>query len=159
MTLALLLVLLTLPPADVCELLSADDISAVQSVALKERKSSVASAKGLRFAQCFYAAGDFTRSVSVTVISNDSPAEPDAARAFWQHTFDPQRNVGRKNAARPVSELGDAAFWTSDSRAGVLYVLVDDAVIRLSVGGVSDEVERLNRTTALAAAAVKRLSR
>lgn len=146
-------------PVDVCELLTADDINAVQHVAVKERKSSADSARGLRFAQCFYAADDFVRSISVTVINDGSSAtNANAVQTFWQKTFNPQRNVGRKNAARAIADLGDAAFWTSDSRAGVLYVLAGDVVIRLSVGGVSDEAERLQRTTALARAVLRRLS-
>lgn len=146
------------PPAEVCELLTADDINAVQKVTLKERKPSAESAKGLRFAQCFYAAGDFARSISLTVISDQMPAaKPRALRAFWQETFNPQRNFGRKSAPRAIAALGDAAFWTSDARAGVLYVLAGDAVIRLSVGGVADEAERLARTTSLARTILRRL--
>lgn len=145
---------------DVCELLTADDIRTVQHVAVKERKPSADSAGGLRFAQCFYTADDFVRSISVTVI-NDEPSatNANAVHAFWQNTFNPQRHVGRKNGARAVADLGDAAFWTSDSRAGVLYVRAGDVVIRLSVGGVSDEADRLERTTALAGVIVKRLAR
>lgn len=148
---------------DVCALLGAEDIRAIQGVALKERKKSGESVRGLEFAQCFFAATDFSRSVSLTLISGKTR---DGARGYWQETFHkrPKNTAaapgsGRKKPPpRSIEGTGDEAFWTGDARAGVLYVLNGDAVLRISVGGVPDEDERLSRSTALLRVALKRLS-
>lgn len=143
----------------VCELLSPDDVNGVQHTSLKERKASQQRAKGLHFSQCFYATDDFIRSISLTVITGDaSSPKRSTARGYWDETFNPQRNFGRKNAPRAVEGLGRAAYWTSDGRAGVLYILMNDAILRLSVGGVTSQDERFARTKMLAEAIVNRLN-
>lgn len=150
----------------VCTLLGAEDIRAVQGVDLKERKESGERVRGLDFAQCFFAAKDFARSVSLTLISG---TQPDGARRYWQDTFHKtsQNAAGpaaapaagrKKTPPRAIEKAGDEAFWTGDAKAGVLYVLSGDAVLRISVGGVADEAERLRRSTALARVALKGLS-
>lgn len=63
----------------------------------------------------------------------------------------------KKDPPRPIPGAGDEAFWTGDARAGALYVLSADAVLRISVGGVSDEEERIRRSKVLARAALNRL--
>lgn len=142
----------------VCDLLQPEEIAAVQGVAVKERKASEQSVKGLQFAQCFYATDDFVRSISVTLITGDTPAtKASASRQYWEETFNPQRNFGRKNAPRAVTGFGEAAYWTGDGRAGVLYILINDAVVRVSLGGVASEEERLQRTRLLAQSILRRL--
>jgi hypothetical protein len=56
-----------------------------------------------------------------------------------------------------VPGAGEEAFWTGDPRTGSLYVLDGDVVLRVSVGGVADEAERLQRSLILAKAALERL--
>ncbi|HXG69278.1 MAG TPA: hypothetical protein VNJ04_01555 [Gemmatimonadaceae bacterium] len=150
---------------DVCTLLGAEDIRAVQGVALKDRRKSGENVRGLDFAQCFFAAADFTRSVSLTVISGDAK---DGARGYWQDTFHRRPPVppaaapagGRKKEPpRSIDGAGDEAFWTGDARAGALYVLSGDRVLRISVGGVTDPNERLRRSTTLAKVALEALPR
>jgi hypothetical protein len=148
-------------PADACALLSTDDVRSVQQTTVKECKSSVHTARGLRYEQCVFAAADFAHSVSLTVISGDA----DATRAFWTSTFRPQRTEAslvkatrKKELPRQITNLGDDAFWTGDTRTGALYVLTGDRVLRISVGGASEEPERLRRSRALADAALARLT-
>ena len=147
-------------PADACALLSADDVRSVQQTTLKESKPSVYTAHGLRYEQCVFAAADFAHSVSLSLISGDA----DGTRAFWSTTFHPQRTEAalaratrKKDLPRQITGLGDDAFWTGDTRTGALYVLTGDRVLRISVGGASDEAERLRRSRALAGAALGRL--
>jgi hypothetical protein len=146
------------PPArpDVCELLAPDEIRAVQDATLKERKPTDQRGKELHYAQCFFATTDFARSVSLTVITgNDGRA---ATVSYWKSTFHAaQEAAGKKEPPRPIPETGDQAFWTGDARAGALYVLSDQVVLRISVGGVNDEQERIRRSKALAHAALQRL--
>lgn len=141
----------------------------MQDATLERRKGSEAKAGALHFSQCFFATNDFARSVSLTVItaSGAGPAV-NAARNYWETTFHRQRKAaeaepsGREkgeedNSPRAVPGTGEEAFWTGDARAGSLYVLSGDVVLRISVGGVSDEEERVRRSRALAKAALSRL--
>ena len=144
----------------VCRLIADTEIQAVQQTALKELKSSDQQVKSLRYQQCVYAATDFAHSVSLTLISG----EGDGTRTFWRQTFRPERSEAalakvtrKKDLPRQIPNLGDDAFWTGDTRAGALYVLTGDQVLRISVGGVSEESERLNRSRTLAESALRRL--
>jgi hypothetical protein len=56
-----------------------------------------------------------------------------------------------------IAGLGDEAFWASNVRAGALYVLKGSSIIRISVGGIADQNVRLEKSKALAQAALKRL--
>jgi hypothetical protein len=146
------------PPAgarNVCDLLAAEEIRTVQNAALTERKTTEHTRSGLRFAQCVFATSDFVRSVSLSVITGNGER---GARGYWEDTFHTKhKEADSKNAPRPVSGVGDEAFWTGDARAGALYVLSGDVVLRVSVGGVTDEEERIRRSKALLQAALRRL--
>jgi hypothetical protein len=139
---------------EVCELLDAGDIEAVQGAKLADRKASAQQGKDLRFEHCYFATSDAARSTSLTLISGNRIT----AREFWNDTFRaPVARAGKKDPPRAISGTGGEAFWTGDARAGALYVLAGDAVLRISVGGVQDEEERIRRSKALALAALARL--
>jgi hypothetical protein len=136
---------------DACALLSADEIRAVQAATVKETKRTVDSSKGLYFAQCFFVTTDFPRSVNLTFIRENG-------KRYWAETFQrPQTSAGKKSRPRPIVGVGDEAFWAGDRRAGALYLLSGDRVLRISVGGVDDEEERIRRSRTLAQAALGRL--
>jgi hypothetical protein len=136
---------------DPCVLLDAAEIRAVQGTTVKETKRSSESSKGRHFAQCFFVTDDFARSVSLTLISGDG-------RRYWAETFQrPQTSSRKKDPPRTVAGFGDEAFWTGDGRAGALYLLSGDRVLRISVGGVDNEEERIRRSRTLALAALGRL--
>lgn len=138
---------------DVCDLLAAAELRAVQGVAVQGRKASAVSREGLRILHCVFAAVDPARSVSLTVIAGDARGRAAAVREYWGRTFRPRR----ENPARPLTGVGDEAFWTGDGRVGVLYVRSRGVVLRISVGGVRDEPERIRRSRAVARAALARL--
>jgi hypothetical protein len=150
---------------DVCELLAAEDITAVQQSPLTQKKGSEDRQNARTFAQCVFATSDFVRSVSLSVISGGGAS---GARSYWEETFRPRRPpapVSARRAAAPkkkdppraIPGTGDEAFWTGDSRSGALYVLDNDVVLRISVGGVTDEEERIRRSRMLVQAALRRL--
>ena len=159
-------------PTGACRLLTAEDIERVQSASLTSTKASQERGKAAEFEQCFFATGDFARSVSLTIIRGPGGTAA-ATRAYWDRTFAEERRrekprragsrpgkaePGEKEASpEPVSGLGHEAYWTGSAKAGALYVLADTAVVRISVGGVTDEHERLRRSKVLAEAALKRL--
>jgi hypothetical protein len=153
----------TAPQRTACGLLMASDIRRVQSAAVKEIKPSSEQRRGLHFGQCVYATTDFAHSVSLTVIT---AKEHGGVGRYWQETFRETEGRREKNTsrdeegeqeARRLAILGREALWTGDSRAGALYVLAPDAVLRISVGGVAHEEERIRRSRQLASAALRRL--
>jgi hypothetical protein len=145
------------PAANACALLTAEEIRAVQQASVKETKPSEHRSQDLRFAQCVYATTDFVHSVSLSVITGTGEQ---GARGYWDRTFHPRTpKASRKKPPRAVPGEWDEAFWSAEARAGALYVLSNDVVLRVSVGGVADEDERLRRTKSLVEAALRRLQR
>ena len=152
-------------PPDPCRLLAAEDIQTVQGSVLKDRKGSSERVTSLEYRQCFFTAADFVRSVSLTVITASESAPAGATRAYWEKTFRPAPKAAptsgriprKKDPPRPIEGLGGESFWTGDPRTGALYVMDGDVVLRISIGGVADEDERLRRSVALARTALRRL--
>ena len=149
--------------ADPCAVLTAAEIQRIQSAIVTETKASSQSRNGLHFLQCVYATSDFAHSVSVTLISG---AKRSGVRSYWKETFEKNEPREEKKASREPEEeaarkifgVGDEAFWTGDSRAGALYVLRGGQMLRISVGGVTDEKERIRRSQTLATTALGRVN-
>ena len=149
---------------DACALLADADIRAALGVAVKARRPGTAQARGLALSQCYLDTGT-PRSVSVAVAG--PPASGGAAitpRAFWRDQFHRGEDTSRGGdererdaEARSIQGLGDEAFWSGTRVAGALYVLRGDAFIRISVGGIGAEAERIEKSRQLAAAALARL--
>jgi hypothetical protein len=165
---------------DACVLITKEEAQAIQGSPITETKSSAQSSGGLRVAQCFYSATDFSRSISLAVTQTD-PAAPikRTAREFWNDTFSRYRTEetespkeelkekketgqGREEEERStppkkVDGIGEEAFWTANRFGGALYVLKKDVFIRISVGG-SDEADiKRKNSVALAQKALDRL--
>ena len=113
---------------------------------------------GLHAAQCVFTASEFAKSISLTVMTGDG-------RTYWDATFHKpveapaaaSARPKKKSPARPIAGAGEEAFWTGDDRAGSLYVLARGTILRISVGGVTDEGERIRRSLVLAGYALQRL--
>jgi hypothetical protein len=160
---------------DACVLLSKAEVAAVQREAVIETKSSRRSGSGLTYAQCFYTAATFDKSVSLEVTSSDPGRESDTrSRERWREIFHRRRRdkgASAREDGRPrdqeqgevegiprrLSGLGDEAFWVANARVGALYVLRKDTYFRLSVGGWSDHKVRLQKTKSLARKVIARL--
>ena len=169
------------PPAakkpDACALLTDGDIRAVLGVTVKERQPGTQQARGLLLSQCYLGTGT-PRSVSIAVAGNTkSGGKTITPRAFWRDQFhgrdehaggrkgDTRAAAGKgetgepegEREARPIGGVGDEAFWSGTRVAGALYVLRGNTFIRVSVGGISDEQERIETSRRLAVAALARL--
>jgi hypothetical protein len=167
------------PPAakkpDACMLLADADVHAVLGVTVKERQPGTQQARGLLLSQCYLGTGT-PRSVSIALAGNTrSGGKTLTPRAFWRDQFhgrDEQtsaRKGGKPEAARkgetreqgetarPIGGVGDEAFWSGTRVAGALYVLRGNTFIRVSVGGISDEKERIEKSRQLAVTALARL--
>ena len=70
---------------------------------------------------------------------------------------DEDEDAARK--PRAISALGEEAYWVGSLLSGALYVLQGDLFLRISVGGVPKESERIAKSKSLAAAILPRLHR
>lgn len=147
---------------DPCSLLTNAEIQAVQGHAPAQKVASEQPSGAFRFTQCFYRTREYTNSVSVAVgvpLATDSKRS--GPRQYWQQQFHPQVKAtpGRKKKEppKPIAGLGEEAFWVGDPLSGALYVLKGEVFLRVSVGGMPDETEKIKRAKALASHALKRL--
>jgi hypothetical protein len=165
-------------------LITKEEVAAIQGAVVKETKSSERAGRGLRISQCFYLTAEFSKSVSLTVTKADSVgAEKRNAREYWVETFgyaktegEPKRakeekresvneekespRAERERESRPprkIDGIGDEAYWTRSRVGGVLYVLKNDAVIRVSLGGSDGEETMISKSKELAEKALPRL--
>jgi len=158
-------------------LLADADVRAVLGVTVKERQPGAQQAHGLLLSQCYLGTGT-PRSVSIAVAGNTrSGSKTLTPRAFWRDQFhgrdehaserkgekrESARNGEKREQegeteARPIRRVGDEAFWSGTRVAGALYVLRGNTFIRVSVGGISDEKERIEKSRQLALIALTRL--
>ena len=165
---------------DACQLITNQEVQAIQGSPIKDSKSSEQSDGSFRIAQCFYSAETFNKSVSLAVTQSD-PGSPKARnpKDFWKDTFgryeggvkeeegdeEKKKSLGKEReeeeekAAPPkkIDGLGEAAYWSANRVGGALYVLKNDVFIRVSVGGPDTEEAKINRCKALAEKALSRL--
>ena len=160
---------------DVCRLITSEEIGAIQGSPIKEPKGSTRSENGLRVAQCFYTAAEFSKSVNLAVIQKD----PDnsarrSPKEFWEEKFgrfsgdeeardksgqESEREEEREKMIPPkqIDGIGDQAYWVSNRFGGTLYVLKGDAFISIGLGGTDDEETKLKKSKVLAQKALQRL--
>jgi hypothetical protein len=166
---------------EVCALLTSAEIEAVQGEAVQETKPSVQPSSNFLMSQCFFRTASFNKSVSLVLFTPD-PAKPSGPgpREYWQEQFHAREPaVKEKDEAaagqakapkkteeeserelrkpRPIAGLGEEAYWAGNRITGALYVLHGDAFLRISVGGIREESARIEKSKALARAALKRL--
>ncbi len=164
---------------DACALLMSAELQATIGELLEEARPSGQPAGRIRTSQCFFRTSTLAKSVSLTVATPDRSSSS-ALREFWRNQFHsarqneeeelPAAERGKTQAAasqakrqnddrkpRAIEGLGDEAFWVGSSISGALYVLQDNAFLRVSVGGIPDESSRLARSKRVASAALARL--
>lgn len=167
---------------DACQLLTSDEIQAVQESAIKENKSSEQSNGRIRTSQCYFSAEQTNRSVSLTVTQADTGADRQAARKYWEETFGrfEKENDERESEAekakkeslkaqkreeeeeegappKKIEGIGEEAFWSGTRVGGALYVLKKDVSIRISLGGPDTEEAKIGKSKKLAQKALDRL--
>jgi hypothetical protein len=164
---------------EVCSLLTSAEIEAVLGEAAKQTKSSTQPGRGLLMSQCFFGMAGSAKSVSLA-LATANPADKSklTPRVFWRKQFHPGDQQEEKkeksrtgktgdrseaereeklHEARPIAGLGEEAYWVGNPILGALYVLQGDKFLRISVGGIRQEPERIEKSKALAQAALKRL--
>jgi len=159
-----------------CALLTPAEIEAIQGERVEETKLTVRPSGGLFAAQCLFRTPTFSKSVSLSLTASDRlhPAAP-TARQLWQKQFhssavesneDPAagKNVkklelereGESRKPRPIRGLGEEAYWVASPVASALYVLKGEMFLRISVGSAGQESARMEKSKALARAALRR---
>ncbi|HEX8131327.1 MAG TPA: hypothetical protein VF527_19665 [Pyrinomonadaceae bacterium] len=154
---------------DVCALLTSDDIKAVQGEAVRESKPGQRAGTDFAVSSCFYTTQTFTKSVSLEVTQKGASSR--SVRDFWKANFAAaldkrnQKNERRKKQgkpqagepARPVSGIGDEAYWISTNANSTLYAFKNDTLVRISIGGTDTEEARMKKIKTLAEKALARL--
>jgi len=158
-------------PIDPCKLLTGEDIKSVQGDTLEETEPGTEpSVHGLEQALCLYRTSTPVKSVSIAVASGARKQ----LREYWRKQFhrgaerqeEAQPDAGKNKSGREdheestpriVNGVGEEAYWVGNRMIGVLYVLRGNTFLRVSVGGVRDEAARMEKSVALARAALKRL--
>jgi hypothetical protein len=145
------------PKLDACALLTSQEIEAVQREAVKETKLTGQNSGGFNVSQCFFTLPTFTNSISLMVAHKGEGTDAREPRDFWSSTFhDTTKKKKDAGPAQKISGLGDEAFWMGNQVAGAIYVLKDDAYLRLSIGGPANEASK-KRLRTLAQKAIARL--
>lgn len=141
-----------------CELLSRDDVQSVQGAAFAETKQTQAQFDGVVTSQCFYRLPLFVESISVDVLRPQSSET--TAEELWEKITGKRvakMTAKGRNAGQSLDGLGTAAIWAGNKSAGALYVLKDDAILRISVGGGGTEEEKIAKTRKLAEKALAKM--
>jgi hypothetical protein len=169
--------------SDACSLITKSEIETVQGEPVKETKGSNHASGSFAVSRCFYSLASFNKSVSLEVTRASADKAGQAGpKEFWNNTFhkkeekkereeEEERERAEKKGKgereeeeeegggepRPVPGVGDEAFWSGNQKAGALYVLKNNAFIRISIGGAGDESAKIDKSKALAQKAIGRL--
>src|SRR6266404_5447493 len=157
---------------EACSLITNNEAQEIQGSPIKDAKGSDQSDGSFRIAQCFYTAETFNKSISLAVTqSNPDSASARNPKDFWKETFgryggeakeekgdeekkeslrEQEEERERSVPPKKVEGVGDAAYWTANRMGGALYILKNDVIIRVSVGGPDKEEAMICRCKALA---------
>ena len=157
---------------DPCSLLTRREIQAVQGDRVTAARASEPQRNQFAVSQCFYTLATSSRSISLEV-TRRRPGETEGPRSQWRRMFaralrkdegreetaESETEAGREVARpRPISGVGDEAFWDGSPIGGALYVLRDETCLRVSVGGPDSAQVKLEKSKRLARSALRRLS-
>ncbi len=161
---------------DVCALLTSAEVEAVQGESVLETKKSPQLNGSFVMSQCVFKTVTPAKSVSVALaLPGPNKASGPTPRQLWQQQFDPSRphgedstlgkrlkkkeDEGEKEASEPqlITGLGDQAYWMGNPVAGALYVLRGEKFVRISLGGIPKQSERIEKSTKLARNIMARL--
>lgn len=162
---------------DACALLTRQEIEAVVGSPVKDTKPSENADGTFRVTQCFYTAETFSKSVSLSLTETDPHSSTKRSpKEYWKQTFgrfegkkeeqegdEEKRKSLQENEEeqaippKKIDGVGDVAYWTANRVGGALYVLKNDAFIRLSIGGADTEQVKMEKCKKLAQKALGRL--
>lgn len=157
---------------DVCQLLTSDDLKAVQGETPKAAQRSDRQEGGFIVAQCYYALPTISNSVVLNVTTATESDSAHSPRTFWKDIFGRKEDKGKERGAKEkgkqgeeeeetppekITGLGEDAYWIASRVGGALYVLKKDIFFRISVGGTGDAKSKLKKSKSLAQQVLKRV--
>jgi hypothetical protein len=166
------------PKIDACTLVTREEVGAIQGAKMLDPKSSEGPEIDFLLSQCYYGSAEPDRSVSVGLMQRDSKdSRARTITQFWHETFDrfassenakdadekgPENSGGEEKeheGVRPqkIDGLGEASYWLGNPMGGILYVLKNDRMLRISFGGPGSADDKLTKSKALAQKALGRL--
>ncbi len=100
----------TIAPRDACSLVSKEQVGSVQEAPVNETKSSERSDGVFRVSQCFYAAAEFSKSVSLALIQKD-PNQRDkrGPKEFWKEKKELRQKRSAASETMPIGSAIDSA--------------------------------------------------
>ena len=169
----------TEPKIAACKLITTDEVGAIQGAKITDTKSSAGRSGNLLISQCYYAAMEPNKSVSIAVIEKDPQSAESDPRRFWAQTLSPfeaaardEEEAGKTNEKsgdeareeqerriprKKIDGVGEQAYWSGNRFGGALYVLQKDIILRVSVGGPENEETKIAKSKELAEKALLRL--
>ena len=166
------------PKIDACSLATREEVGAIQGAKMLDPQGSEGPASDFQLSQCYYRSAEPDRSVSVGLMQRDpKDSGTRTITQFWHETFDrfgsaengkdadekrPENNGGEEKeheGVRPqkIEGLGEASYWLGNPMGGILYVLKNDRMLRISFGGPGSADDKLTKSKALAQKALGRL--
>lgn len=158
------------PKVDACGLLTREEIQAVQGSAITDTKTSEHLNAGLRMSQCYFAAEQSSRSVSLVVTQTDVDHPTNRTpKDYWKETFtssvvEEKKREGdaeekERESKKPIKIIGvgDDAYWSGDRVGGALYAIKNNSFIRISLGGPDDQKTKIDKSKMLVRKALERL--
>jgi len=163
---------------DACSLATREEVGAIQGAKMLDPKSSEGPATDFLLSQCYYGSAEPDKSVSLGLMQRN-PKDPGTRTItqFWHETFDHfastengegneknrEESKGDENkeheGVRPqkIEGIGQASYWLGNPMGGILYVLKNDRMLRISFGGPGSADDKLTKSKALAQKALSRL--
>ena len=153
-------------------------MGAIQGAKMLDPKSSEGPEMDFVLSQCYYGSAEPDKSVSVGLMQRN-PKDPGTRTItqFWHETFDHfasvengegnekngEKRKGDENTehegVRPqkIEGIGQESYWLGNPMGGILYVLKNDRMLRISFGGPGSANDKLAKSKALALKAIGRL--
>ena len=166
------------PKIDACSLATREEVGAIQGAKMLDPQSSEGPAGDFQLSQCYYGSAEPDRSVSVGLMQRDpKDSGTRSITQFWHETFDHFASAENEKGAeekrsenngkdgkehegvRPqtIEGLGEASYWLGNPMGGILYVLKNNRMLRISFGGQGSGDDKLTKSKALAQKALSRL--
>jgi hypothetical protein len=167
-----------------CPLIENSEIESLQGAKVSGTLPTTRPDDNFNVSQCYYTvvSADGTKNLSVHLEVTRGNGRT-SVKDFWEERFggeereekgerererkkegEREREKGRgeeeEESSPPlrVKGIGEEAFWLGSPKAGALYVLKGERVVRVSVGGGDDMNTKIEKSKKLAAAVLKRLS-
>ena len=166
------------PKIDACSLATREEVAAIQGAKMLDPKSSEGPEIDFLLSQCYYGSAEPDKSVSLGLMQRN-PKDPGTRTItqFWHETFDQFASAENEEGAeeerqeakdkydkehegvRPqkIENLGEASYWLGNPMGGILYVLKNDRMLRISFGGPGKPEDKLAKSKALAQKALSHL--